>query len=497
MVRSSNDRTGDPRRIELAACHHTPFGGRSREQRSCRAKRIASHADTPQAAGAIALADRARNAGEWERAAQLYRKALNRNPDNPGIWVQYGHALKESGKLRDPEKLARAETAYRRAVSLDPSIADSYLQLGHVLKLQGKTEEAEAAYLRAFALDPSTPHPLHELSGLGWSEHYLAELSALSTSDAPLSVEQTSGEDRTGIGKARPEAEQPAADVLQDRAALPVAASSELAAEIAEVEPHSAKPNGSGAADVAEDILTIRKSGFFDEVYYRANNPDLPAAVNSVEHFVEWGAQQGHKPNRIFDPAYYIGANPDVAQSGKNPLVHYILHGVSEGRWPDRYFDPAFYLTEYCDVKDAQNDPLLQHIFFREQERRIQRDHAYQKWCDVHVTLSSDERSQIAARLAQLQYQPLISVVLWVGSSSAKRLRRAIASVKSQLYASWELWIALGPSTGRPQQDVVQRLCSTDQRIRIADQANSLGRSMALNAAFAMAAGGFHPLPGR
>jgi glycosyltransferase involved in cell wall biosynthesis len=127
----------------------------------------------------IDFADRARDAREWERAAQLYRKALERNRRNPPIWVQYGHALKESGERRDPDKLAQAETAYRRALSLDPGAADPHLQLGHVLKLQGKTSEAEAAYLRAFALDPAISYPLQELSGLGWSETHMAELQGL------------------------------------------------------------------------------------------------------------------------------------------------------------------------------------------------------------------------------------------------------------------------------------------------------------------------------
>ena len=118
----------------------------------------------------IAFADQARDARQWELAAQLYRKALHRNPHNPPIWVQYGHALKESGELRDPEKLAQAELAYRRALSLDPVMADTYLQLGHVLKLQHKLEDAQAAYLRAFTLQPSMPYPVKELSELGWSE---------------------------------------------------------------------------------------------------------------------------------------------------------------------------------------------------------------------------------------------------------------------------------------------------------------------------------------
>jgi tetratricopeptide (TPR) repeat protein len=130
----------------------------------------------PEPSVIISRADRARDAGQWDFAAQLYREALDRNPRNPPIWVQYGHVLKESGDLREPDKLAQAEIAYRRALSLDPGVADSHLQLGHVLKLQGKIHEAEACYLRAHARDPSMPDPLRELSGLDWSEAQLSEL---------------------------------------------------------------------------------------------------------------------------------------------------------------------------------------------------------------------------------------------------------------------------------------------------------------------------------
>ena len=59
----------------------------------------------------LVVADQARDARQWELAAQLYREALDRDPNNPPIWVQYGHALKESGELRDPNRLAQAEAA--------------------------------------------------------------------------------------------------------------------------------------------------------------------------------------------------------------------------------------------------------------------------------------------------------------------------------------------------------------------------------------------------
>jgi glycosyltransferase involved in cell wall biosynthesis len=117
----------------------------------------------------ITRADRARDLGQWEIAARFYRRALDRNPANPPIWIQYGHAVKEAGQ-RD------AELAYRQALAYDPTVAEYHVQLGHALKLRGRTKAAEAAYLRAFALDPRLPLATQELGGLGWSAQQTREL---------------------------------------------------------------------------------------------------------------------------------------------------------------------------------------------------------------------------------------------------------------------------------------------------------------------------------
>jgi hypothetical protein len=97
----------------------------------------------------MSLADRARDAGKWELAVRYYRDALNLNPDEPRIWVQCGHALKEAGKVSE------AEVAYRKALELDAKNADTTAALGHSLALQGKSAEAAIAYRRALALDPA------------------------------------------------------------------------------------------------------------------------------------------------------------------------------------------------------------------------------------------------------------------------------------------------------------------------------------------------------
>jgi glycosyltransferase involved in cell wall biosynthesis len=108
----------------------------------------------------ITLADQARDLRCWDVAARYYREALDRNPGNTPIWVQYGHALKEQGFL------VPAEEAYRASLTLDDTVADTHLQLGHVLKLQGRVYEAAEAYLTACKLDPASPFTTAELRTL-------------------------------------------------------------------------------------------------------------------------------------------------------------------------------------------------------------------------------------------------------------------------------------------------------------------------------------------
>jgi Tfp pilus assembly protein PilF len=263
-------------------------------------------------ASVITLADRARDAGQWELAARLYRNALARNPRNPPIWVQYGHVLKESGEL------VQAETAYRRAIAHDPGRADPHLHLGHVLKMQGNQEEGEASYLRAFAFEPASPEPLVGLRTIGWTDTQVLELTTMVGSEAGNASASSSGVGHERVRQvfSTTEARQATTTALpQDRSAQggPTSPSiNSLAATTPQdgtasrsertggpaVMPPSSRPtrNRRGRADALplveaeQRIRTIRESGLFDAAYYRANNPDLPVEVDAVKHFLELGA---------------------------------------------------------------------------------------------------------------------------------------------------------------------------------------------------------------
>jgi glycosyltransferase involved in cell wall biosynthesis len=125
----------------------------------------------------VAAADAFRDQRAWIDAAESYRAALEIDPALFHIWVQYGHALKGSGRLKE------AEEAYGRALA-GKDEADTHLQLGHLHKVMGRAREAEDDYLRALERQPACDDARAELTHMGWSGKRLrARLAAAGAID--------------------------------------------------------------------------------------------------------------------------------------------------------------------------------------------------------------------------------------------------------------------------------------------------------------------------
>ncbi len=137
------------------------------------------------AASHVKAADAARDLRDWPQAASRYGEALKIKPARADLWVQLGHAEKESGRLD------AAEAAYAQALTLTPETADTHLQMGHLKKVKGLIEEAGAFYLRAAELDPSLRYAIDELrrlslKGVALEPDRLARVVAASAKAAPL-----------------------------------------------------------------------------------------------------------------------------------------------------------------------------------------------------------------------------------------------------------------------------------------------------------------------
>jgi hypothetical protein len=71
----------------------------------------------------------------------------------------------------------------------------------------------------------------------------------------------------------------------------------------------------------------------FDAAFYLGANPDVAeAGVDPLEHFLSAGWREGRDPSPRFSVRDYLEIYPDVAQAGLNPFVHYLRAGRAEGR---------------------------------------------------------------------------------------------------------------------------------------------------------------------
>lgn len=84
--------------------------------------RLQAHDDAHQNLKAAALG----RIGSYEEAIALYEDILARLPDQPKVWMSYGHALKTVGRQAD------GIAAYRRALALAPALGEVWWSLANL-----------------------------------------------------------------------------------------------------------------------------------------------------------------------------------------------------------------------------------------------------------------------------------------------------------------------------------------------------------------------------
>lgn len=82
-----------------------------------------------------------------------------------------------------------------------------------------------------------------------------------------------------------------------------------------------------------QEIKLISNSSLFDGAWYLEINTDVAeAGMNPAEHYLRFGASEGRNPSKRFDSDGYLALHQDVKEAGMNPLVHYLKYGKDEGR---------------------------------------------------------------------------------------------------------------------------------------------------------------------
>lgn len=110
----------------------------------------------------------------------------------------------------------------------------------------------------------------------------------------------------------------------------------------------------------AEAIL---RSGLFDPDYYVKANPDL--VINGLEplsHWLSTGWREQRQPHPLFDTRWYLQQHPELANTDIDPLSHYLGSDPADRQQPCALFDPRWYLDQYPQTAASGLSPLQHYL---------------------------------------------------------------------------------------------------------------------------------------
>lgn len=104
--------------------------------------------------------------GEFDEAIAIYEDVLARQPNQPAVWMSYGHVLKTIGRLSD------GIAAYRRATELRPAFGEAWWSLANLktVRLDADDIAAMRAQLEIATLDVEDRFHLEFALGKAWED---------------------------------------------------------------------------------------------------------------------------------------------------------------------------------------------------------------------------------------------------------------------------------------------------------------------------------------
>ncbi|NTW10442.1 MAG: glycosyltransferase [Chlorobiaceae bacterium] len=223
----------------------------------------------------------------------------------------------------------------------------------------------------------------------------------------------------------------------------------------------------------------LQSSSLFDSAWYLEVNPDVATAgVDPALHYLAHGFFEHRRPNPTFNADWYLNMYPDVAEAGINPFVHYILHGESEHRSPCPNIEGA-------DSPEKRfrcmNDFLVSSLFITTIEAPYSEDGHY------IITYMESCRKLLYNLYKCRDASSLVSIIMPT-FNRANCIRDAVESVLAQSYPNWELLIIDDGS-----QDNTREIIASyeDKRISYSYEANNKGAASARNNVLACASGEF------
>lgn len=162
--------------------------------------------------------------------------------------------------------------------------------------------------------------------------------------------------------------------------------------------PPATPPSEDPAAVLPGDAAYDLVAGAFDSRFYLGENPDVAeSGVDPITHFLESGWREGRDPAPWFSVADYQELNPDVAASGMHPFVHYLQAGRQEGRTPRLELGFRYRIIAALQPPEARVESAERHDVHAQpgdaQDLAALMGLSRSGLADLHLTFSHDDYS--------------------------------------------------------------------------------------------------------
>lgn len=118
----------------------------------------------------------------------------------------------------------------------------------------------------------------------------------------------------------------------------------------------------------------------------------------------------------------------------------------------------------------------------------------YQQWIEKYDTLTEGDISKARQKIDGFTHSPRISVLMPIYNTGPEILRKAIESVRGQIYENWELCIADDRSTLGHIREILEEYSTADPRIKVFFREENGHISAASNSALELVTGEFTAL---
>ncbi len=238
-------------------------------------------------------------------------------------------------------------------------------------------------------------------------------------------------------------------------------------------------------------IATVRRSGLFERRWYLRRYPEVRGyPAGPLAHFCQRGIHEGKDPgprfstqayltretgiaasgeppflhamrrrapdtaylwtpsteealrpvilaSGLFDPAFYVAQNPDVARTASKPFDHYVRYGRLEDRAPGPGFDPDYYAELYPDYRALFPTPIEHFVLYGRTRGYIGSGAPlYQRWIQRHDALTAEDEAAIRAE-AERDPLPPVQVICLLDAAAAGDLPRILEALRGQIGADW------------------------------------------------------------